>query len=352
VSSEDKDQRTEDATPRRREKAREEGQIARSQDVAAAATFGLATGVLALTLAGGVRLVARHAVAVFESLGTEPSFDLVRDAGLLTIQVVAPPALATFVAALVSGFGQAGMHFSLKPLVPDLNRLDPIKALGRLFFSSNAVVEVLKGFLKIGVIGAIVGEVVWRQIGGSTAWTVASAGQLLERLADMSLTIGLRAGVVMIGFALIDYLWQRRQYEQNLKMTKHEVKEEHKEAEGSPEVKIRRRMRMRELVRQRRHAVKEAAVVVVNPTHVAGALGDRPPPDHAPVVVAKGIDEGALRIREEARRHGIPIHHDRRLARQLVRRVPKGKPIPSDLYRAVAAVLAAVLQTQGRAGIR
>lgn len=352
MSSEDKDQRTETATPRRREKARDEGQIARSQDVGSAATFGLALAAMALTVAGGARLVARHTVSVFENLGAAPSFELVRDAGVLMALIAAPAALATFAGALIAGFGQAGWHFSLNPIAPNLDRLDPLKSLAKLFFSWNSLFEVLKGFLKLGVIGAIVGEVIWRQIGGSTAWTVATAGQLLEGLADVSLTIGLRAGVCMIGFALLDYLWQRKQYEENIKMTKHEVKEEHKDIEGSPEIKMRRRMRMRELVNQRRLAVKEAAVIVVNPTHVAVALRYRPPDDQAPIVVAKGIDEGALRIRQEARRYGIPIHHDRRLARQLARRVQKGKPIPSDLYRAVAAVLAAVLQNQGRARIR
>lgn len=346
--SEDKEQRTEEATPRRRKKARDEGQVGRSQDLSAMATF---VGGMAALLFFGVtlsRLIADYTIDVLGHLDSSAPFLWIDDMMSVLCWVVLPSSFAAMVGALAAGFVQVGWNPTFKPLKPDPKKLNPLKKLKQMFFSTNSIVEVLKALAKIFIIGAIVGGIIYRQIVGSASMTAASAGQSLERIGAMSVEIGWRAAIAMFLLALLDYAWQRRQFEQSIKMTKHEIKEEYKEMEGDPHIKGKRRQKMRELAGRRAQAVSEAAVVVVNPTHVAVALRYTPPDDAAPTVIAKGIDEGALRVREEARRHNVPIHHDPPLARKLARKVPTGKTITPDLYRAVAAVLAAVLQAQHR----
>ena len=346
--SEDKDQRTEDATPRRRSKAREEGQVAKSQDVSSLATFlfgGAAFAMLALTLS---QAIADHTISILGNLDSPAPFTLFDDAGSLLVTLVLPVCFAAAVGAIIAGFAQVGWNPTLKPLKPDLKKLDPIKKAKQLFFSPNSAVEVLKSIAKIIAIGAIVAGVIYRQIVGSSELTAASPGQVMSYLAAVSFDIAWRATIAMIILAILDWIWQKRQFEKSIKMTKQEVKEEHKDIEGDPHIKGKRRQKMREAAGRRAQAVQEAAVVVVNPTHVAVALRYNPPEDGAPVVIAKGIDEGAKRVRKEARRHNVPIHHDPPLARKLARKVQTGSPVPPELYRAVAAVLAAVLQARQR----
>lgn len=346
----DKDQRTEEATPKKRSEARKEGQTAKSQDVTAVANFVVGMGVLAFL---GVMIstsFARHAANVLSRLDSATPMGLLSITGDVLARAVVPVALATTIGTLIAGFSQVGWNPTFKPLMPDAKKLNPLKKLKQMFFSTNSLVEVLKALAKLIIVGAIVGGIIYDQITSSSAYTAATSGQILERIGVMAFDIGWRAAIAMILLALLDWVWQKRQFEQSIKMTKQEVKDEHKQMEGDPLVKGKRRARAREMAQQRSQAVSEAAVVVVNPTHVAVALRYEPDEDMAPMVVAKGVDEGAMRIRKEARRASVPIHHDPPLARQLARRVPTGKAIPPELYRAVAAVLAVVLQARRRAG--
>ncbi len=342
--SQDKEQRTEKATPRRRKKARDEGQVAKSQDISSVATLIGGMGVLAFTGVASAHTSARHAIDVLSHLDTSTPMGLIGEAGDVLIIMALPACVASMMAALVVGFGQAGWRPTFKPLVPNFKRLEPLQKLKQMFFSPNSLIEVLKALAKIVIVGLIVGGIIYNQIIGATAWTSATVSQVLERTGEVVFDISWRAAVAMILLAMLDYAWQRHRFEESIKMTKQEVKDEHKEIEGDPFIKGKRRQRMREMSSRRAQAVSEAAVVVVNPTHVAVALRYQPPEDTAPVVIAKGIDEGARKVREEARRHQIPIHHDPPLARQLARKVPIGRPVPPDTYRAVAAVLAAVLK--------
>lgn len=342
--SQDRDQRTEPATPRRRQKARQEGKVARSQDLSSVATFVGGMGALALTGSIAAVTLGRHTIDALSHLDTSTPGGLAAESGEALIAITLPVCGAALVAALLAGFGQVGWRPTAKPLIPDLKRLDPRSKLRDMFFSTNSVVEVVKALAKILIVGGIVAGVIWGQVVGAAAWTGASATQVLEQIGRVAFDIAWRAGAAMILLAILDYAWQRHRFEESIKMTKQEVKDEHKEVEGDPQIKGKRRQRMRELAGRRSGAVSDAAVVVVNPTHVAVALRYQPPEDAAPVVVAKGIDEGAQKVRREARRHLVPIHRDPPLARQLARRVPLGRPVPPDLYRAVAAVLAAVLR--------
>jgi flagellar biosynthetic protein FlhB len=343
----DKEQRTEQATPRRREKSREEGKLARSQDLTSVANFVGAAAALVFTGVASATLIARNTVNVLGRLDSSALGQLT-DASLdVMIRVVVPVSLAAAAGSLLAGFGQAGWKPSVKPLTPELKKFNPLPKLQEMFFSKNSVIEVLKALAKIGIVGLIVGGIIYRQIIGSHAWVSATSAQLLGHIGQVAFDIGWRAAIAMVLLAILDYFWQRHRFDESIKMTRQEIRDEHKDLEGDPHVKGRRRQRMREMVGRRVDAVAEAAVVVVNPTHVAVALRYQPPLDTAPVVVAKGVDGGALRIRQKARRHQIPIHHDPPLARQLARRVARGRAVPPDLYRAIAAVLAAVLQARG-----
>lgn len=347
--SEDKEQRTEEATPRRRSKAREEGQVAKSQDISAVVTFAAGMGVLLFTGISTTTSMAHFTSSILGRLESNTPLMLVSETKGILIELVVPVAFACFLGAILAGYGMVGWNPTLKPLTPDIKKFDPVKGIKKVIFSLNSIVEVLKSLAKIIFIGAVVADVIYRQIIGSASLTAATSGQVLQQIGQLAFDIAWRALIGMILIAIIDWVWQKRQFEKSIKMTKQEIKEEHKDMEGDPHVKGKRRQKMREFAGKRAQAVSEAAVVVVNPTHVAVALKYTPPEDAAPTVVAKGIDEGARRVREEARRHNVPIHHDPPLARKLARRVPTGKTIPPELYRAVAAVLAAVLQARHRA---
>jgi flagellar biosynthesis protein FlhB len=346
----DKDQRTEEATPKKRQESRKEGQTAKSQDVTAVASFVVGAAALVAIGASISTSFAQHTVNVLGRLDSSTPMGLMSETGGVLARAIIPVAIATTIGTLIAGFSQVGWNPTIKPLTPDAKKMNPLKKLKQMFFSMNSVIEVLKALAKLVIVGAIVGGIIYDQIIGSSAFTAATAGQVLARIGSVAFDIGWRAAIAMLLLALLDWVWQKRQFEQSIKMTKQEVKDEHKQMEGDPLIKGKRRARARQMAQQRAQAVSEAAVVIVNPTHVAVALRYEPDEDAAPIVVAKGVDEGAMRVRREARRHSVPIHHDPPLARQLARRVPTGKSIPPDLYRAVAAVLAVVLQARRRAG--
>lgn len=212
----------------------------------------------------------------------------------------------------------------------------------------GALVELLKALIKLAIVGAVAWVTVrseWDEffpLVGSEPWSVGL------HMGRAILKLGGRTGVVLLALAALDYLYQRWEYERGLRMTKEEVKEEFKQQEGDPKVKGRIRQRQREMARRRMiAAVAEADVIITNPQHVAVALHYEQGSMNAPVVVAKGADYLALRIRQEARRHGVPLVENRPLAQALYRGVDVGDQIPVNLYKAVAEVLAYVYRQRG-----
>jgi len=236
--------------------------------------------------------------------------------------------------------GQTGFLLTLTPLAPNLSRLDPLAGLGRLF-SRRAFLDLLKGSLKAVTVGFILYQGLNRRWDSLIGLALQDPAAGVATIGAAALQLLFNAGLAMVVLALADYYWQRAETEAQLRMTRQEVKEEWKETEANPQVKAKIRERQRRLGRMIR-AVAKADVVITNPTHYAVALKYDPKADAAPVVVAKGKDLLAQRIKEEARKHQILVVEKPVLAQALYVSVEVGQVIPEKLYQAVAEVLAYV----------
>lgn len=333
------EERTEQATPRRRQEARRKGQVARSIEVNSACLFLAFVLVLPSVLEwGGIRFLQ----AFQQGLWQAGAMRLSRDLLLGGLGLVVPVLGVLLLTGILSSALQVGFEVSVYPLKPDLNRIDPIKGFQRLF-SRRALLELLKALVKFGAIA----YVAWRTILAETPNLImASQLPFPDALTPMSHTlyqVGLRVGILWLVLALLDYLYQRYEFEKSIRMSRYELKEEYKQTEGDPYVRQRQRQRMIEMARRRMlQDVRKADVVVTNPVTYAVALRYDRTRMNAPRVVAKGKGWLAQRIREEALRWHVPIVPNPPLARSLYAEVEVGHEIPTTLYQAVAEVLAYV----------
>jgi flagellar biosynthetic protein FlhB len=350
-------EKTEEATPRRREEAREKGQVALSTEFVAAISLFAALG-LYLTVSASVcenlGSGVRAAFLQLSSLGAAEidvptATSILRSAGedcLGAILLVGLPLLGM---TLLLGYGQVGLHLSPKALEWDLSKLNPVKGLGRLF-SMRTVVRTGLSTLKLASVGAAIFITTYTQLGKIAGIDGVDVGPALLTANDVVVRAAIAALIAILAIGLIDLLFQRWQHGKDLRMTKQEVREEHKSLEGDPHIKARVRQVQRDLATRRMmHDVPNATVVVTNPTHYAVALKyDREGADGgAPRVVAKGADFVAQRIKEVARESGVLCFENVPLARALHARCEIGDVIPEELFEAVASVLAYVYRVQG-----
>lgn len=346
-------ERTEQATPRRREEARKQGQVALSPEVspvlilAAAVALGSLAGPAAL---GRLRAMLRDSLRTVGDVvaaGASPA-DLLGPALLEVARVVAPVLLVVGIVGTAAVVAQVG--FAVRPalVLPKASRL--AGGWARLW-SGQSLAGLLKALAKIVLVLAVAWQVVLQLGQGAVAApamappeVVAFAGAALR-----TLLLVLLGPLVLIGAG--DWAWQKWRFEQSLKMSRQEVKDEQRQTEGDPQLRGRFRRAHRELARRRMLAdVKTADVVLTNPTHVAVALRYRASESAAPRVVAKGADELAQRIRDAARAAGVPIVERRALARALFRAVRVGAEVPRELYKAVAEILAYIYAVRGVPG--
>lgn len=339
------DDRTEKPTPKRRQKARRDGTVARSPEVSAwVGLFVVTLALPAIFRLAAARIESVMSLALVTAAHPSPAGAVrVLEAGLRAVLVaIALPALIGVALALVLGVAQVGLHWSPAALRPRLSRLNPAAGLRKLV-SPTSLFGLAKDTVKLAVVGFVGYRAVVGELRLSAAAPPAALGGVVVDLGGVvrsALRLMALAGVVL---ALADYAWQRHETEKSLKMTKQEVKDETKQAEGDPAVKGRIRGRQRALARRRMMAaVARADVLVVNPTHVAVALSYDPASGNAPRVVAKGADELAARLREVALAHGVPVVADPPLARALHSACEIDVEIPPALYAAVARVLAFV----------
>jgi flagellar biosynthetic protein FlhB len=346
-------EKSQDATPHRRQQAREEGQVAHSQDLASA---GLLLGglVVLLYLAPPLaeflgQLMARH-LGGEAWLTSDRGFLLSQwQAVLLGLGGVLLPILGLFVVlGAAADLLQFGPLFTPQRVAPDWSRINPLSGFSRLFSLPNFV-RLAFGVFKI----LIVGTVAWLALYHRREEIVGLAG--LETMAvatllwDIGLSTAIKVGVALAVLAILDFGYQWFKHEQDLKMTPQEVREEMRNLQGDPQVIARRRNVQRQLAAHRlTSAVPKADVVVTNPTELAVALQYDPATMNAPIVVAKGAGILAQRIRQLALEHGIPIVEKKPLAQALYRDVDLNKPIPDKLYAGVAEVLAYVYQLKGK----
>lgn len=362
---EDKEQKTEEATPRRLEEARERGQVALSTELVAG--VGLAVGLGALLLAGGrlARAVGTLVAQTLDTVGDVGRTELTaQDAAEILKSALTSPvgALGLFVApavvgAILVGYGQVGVRISPRALELDPSKLDPVKGMRRVW-SLRAVVRTALAAVKVLAIAGVMGTIAWQHVPQLGRVATSEPGPLLAGLGRVALRCTIGALVVILLIGIFDLLYQRWQHGRDLRMSKQEVKDELKTTEGDPHVKARVRSLQREMATRRMmDDVPRATVVVTNPTHYAVALRYEqdelaPHRSSAPRVVAKGVDHLARRIKERARAASVVCWEDVPLARALYAQVEVGHEIPEELYAAVATVLSHVYRLRGRAAAR
>ena len=350
-------EKTEAATPRRRGDARRRGQVPRSPDLTSTLVFlGLLLAVRNLGGESG-HVIKVYTDSIFMHINAADFssalvMQLLREAVIVLFRAVGPILLvAMFLGVVVNVIQTNGPVFATESLTPDLNRINPAKGVQR-FFSSRAFVDLAKSLLKIGFIGFIAFSTTrdcYPQLVMMARMDIMAA---LGLIGGVLFNMALRVTAGMLVLAAIDYFYQRWQHEKTLKMSKEEIKQEHKQSDGDPLLKARIRARQRSLAKKRMMtAVPQADVIVTNPTHFAVALKYDGENMGAPVVLAKGQDLIAKKIREVAQENNIPIVENPPLARTLYKEAEIGREIPADLYQAVAEVLAFVYQINQRRGV-
>ena len=342
-------EKTEQATPKRREDARRKGQVARSSELSSIAI--LATGLLALSGLGPY-MFDQLGIFIIDALTNGMtveinSTNLYLHTGSWVLgyaRIIVPIVALLVVAALGVNYAQVGVLFTLQPLTPKAERISPFSGIKRIF-SSKGLVELAKSLFKIGAVVYVTYLTVSADMNNLVAYMDMGVGQIFTLSGDITLTLAFRIVLLLLIMAILDYSFQRWDYEKNLRMTRQEVREEVKQQEGDPIMRSRVRNLQREMSQQRMmDDVMTADVVVTNPTHVAVALKYDVENMPAPLVVAKGQRLVAQRIKEIARDAGIPLVENKPLARALFKVVQIGDEIPEDLFKAVAQVLAFVFQ--------
>lgn len=346
-------EKTEKATPKKREETRKKGQVAKSAEVNTA--FIMLFVFIGLFFLG--TWMATTLLSIYRKSFMEYFFWDVSIVNLHTIyiqvlleaaKVVLPVMLMAIVAGVLGNFVQMGFLFSTDPIKMKLERINPIKGFKRIF-SLRAIVELLKSILKITIIGSVVFILLLLHIEDIILLANKELNSSLVVLAKLVWQLGIAVSIILIFLAILDYMYQKYDFEKSIRMSKQEIKDEHKKMEGDPLIKSRIRQKQRELaMRRMMQEIPHADVVITNPTHYAVALKYDAEKMEAPVVVAKGADYLALKIREIANKHQVMIVENKPLARTLYARTEIGDQIPEDLFATVAEVLAYVYRVQGK----
>ena len=341
-------ERTEKATGKRRQEARRKGQVAQSREIPS--VLILMTAMVFFYFAGSWMFgnIAGVIGGVYERLDTL-RLDAVSDVSAFSVGIfkqvfliLIPFFAAVLIAGLAGNIGQIGFEMHSEPMRPKLNKLNPISGMKKLV-SLKSLVELIKSVFKLVLVGGIAYGVVSKETTKLSGLMQQEVGDILVFISKLAFEIFFYVCLALIILAILDYVYQRWQYEENLKMTKQEVKDERKQSEGDPKVKGRiRKVQLEMAARRMMEAVPEADVVITNPIHLAVALKFNAAAMVAPTVVAKGSGHIAERIKETARNHQVPIIEDKPLAQALHKMVEIGEYIPAELYRAVAEVLAYV----------
>ncbi|MGB4505071.1 MAG: flagellar biosynthesis protein FlhB [Syntrophaceticus sp.] len=339
--------RTEKATPRRREEARKKGQVVRSIELNSAVI--LLCTFLFLKICGSWMAiqVANFGNQIFSSFLLQ-EFDsktinqLMLFTALAFFQVCIPVMAIAAGAGLAVNMMQVGFLFTAEPMSPKLERINPISGFKRIF-SKRALVELVKSIVKVVMVGYLVYSTIRANITLFPLLIDMSICDAITEIGVLSSNIVLRIGLLLLLIAGLDYFFQYWEHEKSLRMTKKEIKDEYRQYEGDPLVKGKMRQLQRQISYNRMmQQVPEADVVITNPTHYAVALRYSPEESAAPVVLAKGVDSLALRIIEIARYHGVIIFEEPPLAQILYKTVDINQMIPVELYETVATVLAFV----------
>ncbi|MGI6778772.1 MAG: flagellar biosynthesis protein FlhB [Acetivibrionales bacterium] len=341
--------KTEKATPKKRREARKKGQILQSREVTSALILMLAFVTLRVygkKLYAGLQTfttyMLQYSVDVDELYTVNNIIKLYIETMMAVLKAIAPTLAVVVAAGFISGYAQVGFLFTTETLAFKLERLNPVSGLKRIF-SFRSVVELLKACFKIGVIGYVAYLFIKGEANNILNTMDMTVPAIATYIAAASINLALRICAVLVVLGILDYGYQWWEYEKNLRMSKQELKEEYKQIEGNPEVKSKIKQKQRQIsMRRMLQDVPKADVVITNPTHYAVALKYDANESEAPVVLAKGLDFMALRIKEVAKENRIETVENKPLARTLYETVDIGEVIPPELYQAVAEILAYV----------
>lgn len=352
MSDEDRSSKTEQATPKRLQQARERGQFAQSQDVQIWATLcagALALATLAPAAAGRAARLGMRFLERPEQLHVDLGGMRAGLGGVLVemAMILSPTVLLLALFGLGCGLAQSGLMWAPQRLAPEFGKLSPLKGVQRLL-SARAAVDLGKSVLKLAVVIAVLATILLPSVPGLEQWTTLSPAAVLVRGDGVLVRITAAVAALTTVVAAADYLYQRFSFLAQMRMTRQEVRDEFKEADGDPHIKARlRRLRQQRSRQRMMAAVPTATVVITNPTHFAVALAYDMAIMPAPKVVAKGVDELARRIRELAASRGVPVVENPPLARSLHAGVEIDDEIPAEHYQAVAQVIGWVMRNRG-----
>ena len=344
-------EKTEKATPKKKQESRKKGQVAKSQDVNTA--FILLFVFLIFWFIGSFAVEQMFSIAQFtfqEYLLMELTESNVRtmfvDFTVQAVLIVAPIMLVAMLAAVFSNYLQVGVLFAPEAIKMKLEKLDPIKGFKRIF-SVRALVEFLKSMLKITLVGLVTFSVLWIFMDEILKLSLYSVGEGVRLVGNLMVMMGLAVAFLLLFLSVLDYMYQKYDHEKNIKMSKQDLKEEYKKTEGDPLIKSKIKEKQKQMAMSRMmQEVPKADVVITNPTHYAVALKYNDQDMNAPVVIARGVDFIALKIINVAKNNEVITVENRPLARALYSQAEIGDQVPEDLFRVVAEVLAYVYRIQ------
>lgn len=348
-------EKTEAATPKRRQELREKGQIPKSRELVTALMLLISFWsfkLLAPYIFNDIVVATRHFLSFSKDIDTsfkiESLMSILLYCMLIMLKTLGPILLIIAIVAIAVNYFQVGNIHSIKPVTPSLNKLNPLEGFKRLF-SKHSFIELLKSIFKICIVGYVVYDFFtdnYKIIPELIAMDIRST---VVFIGNTIVSIGIRAAVVLLIMAVFDYAFQIWDYERNIRMSKQEVKDEYKQIEGNPQIKSKIREKQRQMAIRRMMAeVPKADVIITNPTHFAVAVKYDADEYDAPVVVAKGKDLIAQKIKDTAKENKVPIVENKPLAQTLYKTVEIGDKIPEELYKAVAEVLAFVYSLRDR----
>ncbi|PPA72044.1 flagellar biosynthesis protein FlhB [Jeotgalibacillus proteolyticus] len=346
-------EKTEKATPKKRQDSRKKGQLAKSQDVNTAII--LFAVFLFLFFAGGMfedrikKIVAAPLKDYIHRPVTIDTFMIVFTEILGQAAWIVLPIMGVAAAGgIIGNYVQVGFLVSSDPLKPQLSKIDPIKGFKRIF-SARALVELIKSILKISLIGLTTFAVLWFSIEHVLALSLKTAETAMLTIGKLTVQMGLYASALLLLLSVLDYFYQKYDFEKNIRMSKQDLKDEYKNTEGDPLIKSKIKQRQREMAMKRMMSeIPNADVVITNPTHYAIVLTYKDGESDAPIVVAKGVDFIAQKIKLIAKENDVIAVENRPLARALFSQAEIGDPIPEDFFKAVAEILAYVYRIKNK----
>jgi len=346
--------KTEKATPKKRQDLRKKGQVMQSREVTA--NFILLIVFLSFRVLGNylyreMKIVFNFFMSESAAYNLSDPKEIMRVLTFAAIEIAkmaAPFFIIAVVVGILGSYVQIGFLFTLEPIKPKFSNISPLKGLKRIF-SARSLFELVKSIAKVIIIAWVAWSSIKAEFLNFTKLMALEMGPIVMYILDSAVGIGIKICLALMAISAVDYFFQWRRYEKDIRMTKQEVKEEYKQLEGNPEVRSKIKQKQREIsMRRMLKDVPKADVVITNPTHFAVAIKYEPQKKPAPYVIAKGADFMAQRIKEIARESKVEIVENKPLAQALYHTVDIGEVIPPELYKAVAEVLAFVYNLQGK----